>query len=83
MTSIENSTAINQQRLQEKDAAFEKWLADPTVKVLMSLVPQSDAHPEAVSTLMRNAFNAGESFGAVGVATMMIESLFKNRPAKD
>lgn len=70
MANLNDIEARKQAAKAESENAFNEWLNADNTRVLLSLVPPSADHPEALQTLLKNAFHAGE-----GTATM---SIFKS-----
>lgn len=74
------SRAEREARYQtEKAAAFDRFMAKPETKLLASLVPASEP-PEALTTLLRAAFDAGNSEGAASVLQEMLTAMLKSKP---
>ena len=56
---------------KDRKAAFERWLDDPLVRLVMSTIGQANP-PEALVALLEGAFNAGFGVGVeVGVAQII------------
>ena len=68
---------------RKKQEAFTTWLASPTTKMMLSLIPASDQHPEAVQLLLQTAFDAGHTTGAGEVAATMIEAVLRGWEKKE
>jgi hypothetical protein len=62
---------------QHISARFERWLREPTVRLLVSMIPPGPA-PELVQTLLREAYTSGAdaSMGFVvgELATRMLKA---------
>jgi hypothetical protein len=69
------------QTAENAAVSFQKWLARPETKLLLSMVPQAE-NQDAVSVILRSAFDAGSNFGQGDALGLMVEALLK-APPKD
>ncbi len=72
------STAERQAESRAKQTtAFNAALARSEVKLMMSPIPKSEAHPEALETVLRSVFEAGANHGASEITGVMLDAMFK------
>jgi hypothetical protein len=62
-------------------AGFERWSGQSTVRMLMSMIPPGE-HPEALKTLLMEAFKSGFAMGASYIALDMMQEMM-SRPKPD
>lgn len=72
-------TSTQDQKKAKRDArkaeSFSAFMASPSAKLAISLVPTNESHPEALTTLLWAAFEAGHQSGAGEIAAEMIEAM--------
>lgn len=57
------------------DKAFASWLAQPMVRMGLSMVPAGE-NKDALQMLLRSAFDAGVNCGQGQIAVEMLEAIF-------
>lgn len=60
----------------KKDSSFAKFMVDSNTKLLVSLIPKSEP-PEALETLIRQAFDAGYSGGQGEALALVVDAMFR------
>lgn len=67
------------QRIEKNRVAFDRFMAKQETKLMVSLVPESNP-PEAVTALLRAAFDAGATCGASDVLSEIFSAMLKSPP---
>lgn len=78
-------------RKQEREAAqaqaFSAFLARPTTKLAVSMVPANEQHPETLRCLLETAFAAGAEYGQGAMAgdfmQAMLAGILKDKRRED
>ncbi len=65
----------------EQKKGFEDFLAQPSIRLLMSMIPPSERQ-ETMETLLSEAYKAGFNRGSGSFALMTLESLLSPRPSR-
>ena len=65
-----------------EDQHFSEWLASPTNKMLLSMVPEMSP-PELLTTLLRSAYEYGVHSGAGQAAAAIAKHMLANRNDRD
>lgn len=61
---------------------FQKFKEQPTTRMLMSMIPPSQDHPEVLETLLEAAFEQGFGVGTAQVSLMMIGAMVDRAPPR-
>lgn len=79
MTFGEQAQARQEKSDARKAKWFDEFLAKPSTKLILSLVPPSE-HDEALRTLLSEAFDAGFTTGVGDALSAVAEALLKGPP---
>ncbi len=77
-----DSQAKKQRETTEKNAAFEKWMSDPLVRMSLSMIPAGE-HQDALQVLLRSAFDAGHAAGGGAMAGTFLEAILSKDMKRD
>lgn len=77
MSVLSDSTRIADSQERINKAAFERWLAEPAVRLGMSLIPPGDHH-DALKLLMESAFMAGAAVGGSAFVAELAERIMES-----
>jgi hypothetical protein len=72
--SLADMKKPTKERMKE---AFGEWIADPAVRMCMSLIPSPAEHGETLEMLLRSAYEAGFKNGGGSMAADMLGSIMK------
>jgi hypothetical protein len=61
----------------KKVAGFQRFMAKPETKLMVSMIPPAEQQPEALETLLRIAFDAGHNAGTGDVVGEMLVAMLK------
>lgn len=62
----------------DKRLGFDKWMAQPATRLMLSMIPPSEKQ-EILETLLRETFNAGFTQGCGSTMSAVIGSIIKDR----
>ena len=62
-----------------KAAAFDRFMQQPTIRVLISMIPRAE-HEEVLTTLLQEAFTQGWSCGTGDTLITVLEHALKLKP---
>lgn len=62
----------------DKKRAFEDFMSQPTIRLLVSMIPASE-HKDTLNTLLQESFNSGWSGGSGNVAMSFFKAII-DRP---
>jgi len=65
---------IANKQTEQKKFGFELMMKSPSVRMIVSMIPPSE-NPDALETLLREAFNQGFNCGATNAVIDMLGSL--------
>lgn len=74
MQMTEETFRVRDESMRKK--SFIDFMAGPTVRLLLSMIPSND-HPEAMKTLLEEAFNHGWKSGSGSMTLHMLEAMMK------
>ena len=59
------------------DLGFKSFMAQPTHKMLISMVPSVEGQPELLMTLLRSAYDQGAAIGQIALTLAVIDARHK------
>ena len=59
------------------DLGFKSFMAQPTHKKLISMVPGVEGQPELLMTLLRSAYDQGAAIGQIALTLAVIDARHK------
>lgn len=78
MSMFKTEAEFNAAAKQAIDRSFDAWLGQPTIRVLISTIPEGSTS-EALSALLRSAYESGFAAGQGHAMVDMIQSVFASR----
>ncbi len=67
------------QEATEKKRAFDSFMDQPTIRLLVSMVPGSE-HKDTLNTLLQESFNSGWSGGSGSIALTFLKAIMTRPP---
>lgn len=71
---IDNPAARKSRMASDQNAAFDKWMNEPLVRMSISTIPAGE-HKDALQMLLRSAFDAGHSSGQGVMAGEFLQAI--------
>lgn len=68
---VAHKDKFDAERKASQEKSFSDFMAKPETKLVISMIPASQ-QPEAMTTILRSAFDAGHS---AGIGVMLVEML--------
>lgn len=72
---FEREAQIREKQDQHKKFGFETLLNSPSIRMIMSMIPKTEDHPEALEMLLRETFSQGFNCGAVNTTIDLLSHL--------